>query len=49
MTQFKLIGRATQFLLMRRFTNKAGIDCVYGVTPDGKKCTVARFVDVEAV
>lgn len=47
METFALISRPTVlFRVVQRFVNAAGVDCVYGVTGDGKRQTVARAVDV---
>ena len=43
--QFKLIGRTMTFNLVRRF-DYFGIDCVKGITTDGKLQTTARVADI---
>lgn len=43
--KFKLIGRATVFN-GRKFKNSIGMDCVIGVSEDGRFQTVARLADV---
>ena len=47
MPAFTLLGRPTLvFRLVREFDNAAGIRCVYGVTLDGTRQTVAGVADV---
>lgn len=45
--QFRLKQQTTLFNLTRRYVQQpSGIECVHGVTPDGKCQTVARVVNV---
>ena len=45
MQTFTLIGRPTLVFRVVRWFTMAGIECVYGVTLDGKLQTTARVVD----
>lgn len=49
MIRFRLVGRDTEFKLVKRYNSGTGpgaIHCVHGVTPDGKHETRARLSDV---
>jgi len=49
MKQFTLIGYPTLIFNVVWRGEYAGIDCVKGVTLDGKRQTLARVADVELV
>lgn len=44
--KFRLISQTTEFNCVKDYRNKLGVRCVRGVTTDGKRQTVARFIDV---
>ena len=49
MEQFKLIGRATVFNLVKEYKAAGFIPSVKGITVDGKFETCARVADVEFI
>ena len=46
--QFRLIGQASTFNIVRLYLAAGFIPSVYGETPDGEYATCARLVDIMA-